>query len=143
VYRLIVNGVARNVDVPAGTPMLWVLRDILGLTGTKYGCGIEVCGACTIWIDGEPERSCDMDVGEAVGSRITTIEGLSATTSNPVQKAWIEHQVPQCGFCQSGVIMAAAGAMRAGATGPEAANQIGNVCMCGTYQRMREALNSI
>ena len=142
-YRLIVNGVARNVDVPAGTPMLWVLRDILGLTGTKYGCGIEVCGACTIWIDGEPERSCDMDVGEAVGSRITTIEGLSATTSNPVQKAWIEHQVPQCGFCQSGVIMAAAGAMRAGATGPEAANQIGNVCMCGTYQRMREALNSI
>ena len=142
-YRLVVNGVARNVDVPAGTPMLWVLRDILGLTGTKYGCGIEVCGACTIWVNGEPERSCDMDVGEAVGSRITTIEGLSATTSNPVQKAWIAHQVPQCGFCQSGVIMAAAGAMRAGATGPEAANQIGNVCICGTYQRMREALNSI
>ena len=123
--------------------MLWVLRDILGLTGTKYGCGIEVCGACTIWVDGEPERSCDMEIGEAVGAKITTIEGLSPNTSNPVQQAWIAHQVPQCGFCQSGVIMAAAGAMRGGATGPEAANQIGNVCICGTYQRMREALNSI
>jgi isoquinoline 1-oxidoreductase subunit alpha len=143
VYRLTVNGVTHNVNVPAGTPMLWVLRDILGLTGTKYGCGIEVCGACTIWVNGEPERSCDMEVGEAAGASITTIEGLSPTTSNPVQQAWIAHQVPQCGFCQSGVIMVAAGAMRAGASGPEAANEIGNVCICGTYQRMREALNSI
>jgi len=142
-YRLVVNGVAHTVNVPSGTPMLWVLRDILGLTGTKYGCGIEVCGACTVWVNGEPERSCDMEVGEAVGAHITTIEGLSPTASNPVQKAWIAHQVPQCGFCQSGVIMAAAGAMRAGASGPAVAKGIGNVCICGTYQRMRDALNSI
>ena len=142
-YRLVVNGVAHTVNVPSGTPMLWVLRDILGLTGTKYGCGIEVCGACTVWVNGEPERSCDMEVGEAVGAQITTIEGLSRTASNPVQKAWIAHQVPQCGFCQSGVIMAAAGAMRAGASGPAVAKEIGNVCVCGTYQRMRDALNSI
>ena len=142
-YRLVVNGVAHTVNVPSGTPMLWVLRDILGLTGTKYGCGIEVCGACTVWVNGEPERSCDMEVGEAVGAQITTIEGLSRTASNPVQKAWIAHQVPQCGFCQSGVIMAAAGAMRAGVSGPAVAKEIGNVCVCETYQRMRDALNSI
>jgi len=143
VYHLVVNGVAHNVDVPAGMPMLWVLRDVLGLTGTKYGCGIEACGACTIWVDGSPERSCDMEVAEAVGSNVTTIEGLSHNSSNPVQRAWVAHQVPQCGFCQSGVIMAAAGAVRAGASGPQAVNEVQNICICGTYQRMRDALNSI
>lgn len=142
-YHLVVNGVAHNVDVPAGMPMLWVLRDVLGLTGTKYGCGIEACGACTIWVDGSPERSCDMEVAEAVGSNVTTIEGLSHNSSNPVQRAWVAHQVPQCGFCQSGVIMAAAGAVRAGASGPQAVNEVQNICICGTYQRMRDALNSI
>ena len=142
-YHFVVNGVAHNVDVPAGMPMLWVLRDVLGLTGTKYGCGIEACGACTIWVDGSPERSCDMEVSEAVGSKITTIEGLSHDSSHPVQRAWVADQVPQCGFCQSGVIMVAAGAMRAGASGPQAVNEVQNICICGTYQRMREALNSI
>ena len=142
-YHLVVNGVAHDVNVPASTPVLWVLRDILGLTGTKYGCGIERCGACTIWLDGAPDRSCDMDVTEAVGRKITTIEGLSPTSADPVQRAWVAHQVPQCGYCQSGVIMAAAGAIHAGATGAAAVNEIDNVCICGTYQRMREALNGI
>jgi len=141
VFHLVVNGVGHDVNVPADTPLLWVLRDILGLTGTKYGCGIERCGACTVWVDGQPDRSCDMDLTEAVGRKITTIEGLSPTSSHPVQQAWIAHQVPQCGYCQSGVIMAAAGAMRAGATGPEAINEVQNIC--GTYQRMRDALNGI
>ena len=142
-YHLVVNGVAHDVNVPAGTPVLWVLRDILGLTGTKYGCGIERCGACTIWLNGKPDRSCDMEVKEAVGREVTTIEGLSPTSADPVQRAWVDHQVPQCGYCQSGVIMAAAGAMRAGASGAEAVNEIDNVSICGTYQRMREALNGL
>lgn len=124
-------------------PLLWVLRDLIGLTGTKYGCGIEVCGACTVWINGQPEKSCEVDVGSAVGKRVTTIEGLSADRSHPAQVAWIEHQVPQCGFCQSGMLMAVAGAMRAGHHGTEIANEVHNVCVCGTYQRIRNAVTGL
>ena len=103
-----INGQSVAVDAPPSTPLLWVLRDYLGLTGTKYGCGIEVCGACTVLVDGEPEKSCDMDVKEAAGKSITTIEGLSPDGSHPLQKAWVAEQVPQCGYCQSGMILSAA-----------------------------------
>ncbi|WP_395703526.1 (2Fe-2S)-binding protein [Aquabacterium sp.] len=139
-YTLNVNGTARTVTVnSAEMPLLWVLRDLLGLTGTKYGCGIEVCGACTVLVNGEPQKSCDMDVSSAVGKRITTIEGLSPDRSHPAQKAWIANQVPQCGYCQSGMLMAVAGAMNAGHRGSEIANEISNVCVCGTYQRIKQA----
>ena len=107
--RLVINGQNHDVDVEADTPLLWVLRDTLGMTGTKYGCGIAQCGACTVHIDGEATRSCGMQVADAVGKKITTIEGLAANgVLHAVQKAWIEHDVPQCGYCQSGMIMAAA-----------------------------------
>ncbi len=139
-YTLNANGTARTVTVSsAEMPLLWVLRDLLGLTGTKYGCGIEVCGACTVLVDGQPQKSCDMDVSSAVGKRITTIEGLSPDRSHPAQKAWIANQVPQCGYCQSGMLMAVAGAMNAGHRGSEIANEISNVCVCGTYQRIKQA----
>jgi isoquinoline 1-oxidoreductase alpha subunit len=140
-YTLHVNGQNQTVTVnDAAMPLLWVLRDVLGLTGTKYGCGIEICGACTVLINGEPQKSCDMDVSSAAGKQITTIEGLSKDRSHPAQKAWIAHQVPQCGFCQSGMLMCAAGAMNAGHKGSEIANEINNLCVCGTYQRMKQAV---
>jgi isoquinoline 1-oxidoreductase subunit alpha len=136
-----VNGRDHTVTVVnKDMPLLWVLRDHIGLTGTKYGCGIEVCGACTVLVNGEPQKSCDMDVSSAVGKRITTIEGLSPDRSHPAQKAWILHQVPQCGFCQSGVLMKVAGALRAGHHGKEIASEIDNICVCGTYQRMKQAV---
>ena len=103
-----VNGVTHTVSAAADTPLLWVLRDILGLTGTKYGCGIEICGACTVLVDGEAEKTCEMDLSEAVGRSITTIEGLSPTGTHPLQLAWVAEQVPQCGYCQSGMLMSAA-----------------------------------
>ena len=141
-YTLNVNGKDHVVEVSsAEMPLLWVLRDLIGLTGTKYGCGIEVCGACTVLVDGEPKKSCDMDVSSAAGGRrITTIEGLSPDRSHPAQVAWIKHQVPQCGFCQSGMLMCVAGAMKAGHHGSEIASEVQNVCVCGTYQRMKQAL---
>ena len=140
-YTLNVNGKDHVVEVSsAEMPLLWVLRDLIGLTGTKYGCGIEVCGACTVLVDGEPKKSCDMDVSSATGRRITTIEGLSPDRGHPAQVAWIKHQVPQCGFCQSGVLMCVAGAMQAGHHGGEIASEVQNVCVCGTYQRMKQAL---
>lgn len=120
-------------------PLLWVLRDLIGLTGTKYGCGIEVCGACTVMIDGQPEHSCVFDVTSAVGKQITTIEGLSADGSHPAQKAWVDKQVPQCGYCQPGMIMSVACAMRAGHHGSEILSEVNNLCVCGTYQRIKEA----
>jgi isoquinoline 1-oxidoreductase alpha subunit len=142
-----VNGVTYpNVNVPStDMPLLWVLRDILGLTGTKYGCGIEVCGACTVLMNNQAERSCEFDVGSAVGKLITTIEGLSpaGTQSHPVQQAWINFQVPQCGYCQPGMIMACEGARRAGHHGSEIANEMGNVCVCGTYQRIKQAVSTL
>ena len=140
-YTLNVNGKAQAVTVSsAAMPLLWVLRDIVGLTGTKYGCGIEVCGACTVLVDGQPEKSCAMDVSSAAGKSITTIEGLSPDRSHPAQKAWIAQQVPQCGYCQSGMLMKVAGAMRAGHHGAEIASEVNNLCVCGTYQRIKQAV---
>ncbi len=140
-----VNGKNYNVTVSnPDMPLLWVLRDLIGLTGTKYGCGIEVCGACTILIDGQREHSCVFNASSAVGKKIVTIEGLSPDGSHPVQQAWIEHQVPQCGFCQSGMIMSCAGAIQAGHTGAnEIMSGVKNLCVCGTYQRIREAIQSL
>ena len=140
-YTLNVNGRDQPVTVSsADMPLLWVLRDVLGLTGTKYGCGIEICGACTVWVNGEPQKCCDMDVSSAAGKRITTIEGLSADRSHPAQKAWIAHQVPQCGYCQSGMLMSVAGAMNAGHHGTDIASECSNLCVCGTYQRIKTAV---
>jgi len=138
-----INGVVYQVNVPSmDTPLLWVLRDIVGLTGTKYGCGIEVCGACTVMIDGEAQKSCDMDVGSAVGRKIVTVEGLSADgKSHPLQKAWIQLQVPQCGYCQSGMLMSACALLQQNPQPQDAdINEISNVCVCGTYQRIRAAI---
>lgn len=139
-----VNGTSYQVNVSDGSmPLLWVLRDLLGLTGTKYGCGIEVCGACTVLVDGQREHACVFDVTSAVGKKIVTIEGLSATNSHPAQKAWIANQVPQCGYCQSGVLMSVAGAMNAGHHGSEILSEVKNLCVCGTYQRMRNAVKNL
>ncbi len=138
--KLNVNGQDHQVDVSSGDmPLLWVLRDLIGLTGTKYGCGIEVCGACTVLVGGQAEHSCVFDVTSAVGKKIVTIEGLSADRSHPAQQAWINNQVPQCGFCQPGVIMGIAGQMKGGKRGAEALGEIKNLCVCGTYQRMKDA----
>ncbi len=138
-----VNGKSYTVDAPDSTPLLWVLRDHIGLTGTKYGCGIEVCGACTVLVDGEAEKSCDMEAREAVGKNITTIEGLSPDGSHPVQKAWVAEQVPQCGFCQSGMIMSAVSLLRRkpNPTDSDIDSGVNNLCVCGTYQRVRAAIH--
>jgi isoquinoline 1-oxidoreductase subunit alpha len=138
------NGRNTSVDVDADTPLLWVLRDILGLTGTKYGCGMALCGACTVHLEGQAVRSCVMPVSAVAGKRVTTIEGLSADSSHPVQRAWIELDVPQCGYCQSGQIMSAA-ALLAQTAQPSDAEidtaMAGNICRCGTYQRIRAAIH--
>ena len=138
-----VNGQTYTVDAPAGTPLLWVLRDVLGLTGTKYGCGIEVCGACTVLVDGEAEKSCDMELAEAAGKKITTIEGLSPDGTHPVQLAWVAEQVPQCGYCQSGMILSAVSLLRgkANPTDADIDRAMNNICVCGTYQRVRKAIH--
>jgi len=143
-YTLNVNGTNYQVNVTDGaTPLLWVLRDIIGLTGTKYGCGIEVCGACTVVIDGQREHSCVFDVSSAVGKKIVTVEGLSPDNSHPVQKAWTQCQVPQCGYCQPGMIMATVAAINAGHHGNEILPELGNVCVCGTYERVRKAVKTL
>ena len=140
-YVLNVNGQDRSVTVgSAGMPLLWVLRDVLNLTGTKYGCGIEVCGACTVMIDGQREHSCVFDVSSAVGKKIVTIEGLSKDRSHPAQQAWVANQVPQCGYCQSGMLMSVACAMQAGHHGSEIASEVKNLCVCGTYPRIKQAI---
>ena len=132
-----------NVNNP-DMPLLWVLRDLIGLTGTKYGCGIEVCGACTVLIDGQREHSCVFNASSAVGKKVVTIEGLSPDQSHPVQQAWIAQQVPQCGYCQPGMIMTCAGALQAGHTGAgEIMSEMKNLCVCGTYQRIREAVQTL
>ena len=141
---LIVNGKTQRLDVPPDMPLLWVIRENLALTGTKYGCGIAQCGACTVHVDGQPVRSCQVQLGAVAGKKITTIEGLSAKSDNPVQKAWIELDVPQCGFCQSGQIMAAAAllATKANPTDTDIdAAMAGNICRCGTYQRIRAGIH--
>jgi isoquinoline 1-oxidoreductase alpha subunit len=143
--RLIINGRTQQVDVDPDTPLLWVLRDTLGLTGTKYGCGIAQCGACTVHIDGVATRSCSVPVGAAEGAQITTIEGLSGNGGlHPVQKAWIALDVPQCGYCQSGMIMAVAALLKDNPqpTDADIDSTITNICRCGTYQQVREAIHA-
>jgi isoquinoline 1-oxidoreductase alpha subunit len=143
-FSLTVNGRKRTVDVSPDMPLLWVLRDTLGLTGTKFGCGIAQCGACTVQIDGEATRSCITPISYCDGKSITTIEGLSADLSHPLQKAWIEEDVPQCGYCQSGQIMAAAAllAKRPDPTDKEIDEALqGILCRCGTYPRIRSAIH--
>jgi isoquinoline 1-oxidoreductase subunit alpha len=141
---LIVNGKRSQVDAPADMPLLWVIREKLSLPGTKYGCGMALCGACTVHMNGQPVRSCTTPLSAAAGKRITTIEGLSAKSDHPVQKAWIELDVPQCGFCQSGQIMSAA-ALLAKTPNPSDddidAAMAGNICRCGTYQRIRAGIH--
>ena len=140
---LTVNGKALQVDVDPGTPLLWVLREQLGMTGTKFGCGVAACGACTVHVDSAPVRSCSYPVSVAQGKSITTIEGLSPDLSHPLQKAWISEQVPQCGYCQSGMIMAAAALMKVHPrpTDAQIDAAITNICRCGTYLRARRAIH--
>jgi isoquinoline 1-oxidoreductase alpha subunit len=142
--KLNVNGKDMDVDVDPETPLLWVLRDTLGLTGTKYGCGMALCGACTVHLNGEPIRSCVTPVGAVGEQKVTTIEGLSPDRSHPVQKAWMELDVPQCGYCQSGQIMSAAALLEKKPKLTDAdINEAmsGNICRCGTYQRIRAAIH--
>jgi isoquinoline 1-oxidoreductase subunit alpha len=141
--KLNINGTTRDVQVEEDTPLLWVIREQVGLTGTKYGCGIAQCGACTVHIDGVAVRSCSMPVGAVEGKRIVTIEGLSANASHPVQKAWAAVDVPQCGYCQSGQIMAAAALLQKtpNPTDNDIDAAMTNICRCGTYQRIREAVH--
>ncbi len=139
-----VNNKTVQVDVEPSTPLLWVLREHLGLTGTKYGCGVAQCGACTVHLDGHPVRSCSTPVSRAVGKEVTTIEGLSANGPHPLQRAWLEIEVPQCGYCQSGQIMSAAALLKSNPNPPDqdinrALN--GNICRCGTYPRIRRAIH--
>ena len=144
--KLNINGRLHQVDVEADMPLLWVLRDHLQLLGTKYGCGIGECGACTVHVDGEAVRSCATPVSEVVGKNIVTIEGLAGKADlHPVQRAWIAHDVPQCGYCQSGMIMSAAAllAKKARPNAAEVEQALGNLCRCGTYQRVREAMQAL
>jgi isoquinoline 1-oxidoreductase alpha subunit len=138
-----VNGVQHSIDVPADMPLLWVIRDELGLTGTKFGCGVAQCGACTVHINGEATRSCVFPVSGAVGKQVRTIESLSRDNSHPVQRAWIAEQVPQCGYCQSGQIMAATAllAKQPHPTDTQIDQTMTNICRCGTYDRIRSAIH--
>jgi len=142
--QFLVNGKSHTVDVPPDMPLLWVLRDTLNMTGTKFGCGMALCGACTVHIEGTAARSCITPISAVAGKRVTTIEGLSADRSHPVQRAWIEIDVPQCGYCQSGQIMSAAALLAKNPQPTDAqidASMTGNICRCGTYQRIREAIH--
>jgi aerobic-type carbon monoxide dehydrogenase small subunit (CoxS/CutS family) len=145
-FTFSVNGRSRTVDAESGTPLLWVLRDRLGLTGTRYGCGIAQCGACTVHVDGEPQRSCALPVESMEGREIRTIEGLGAEALHPLQEAWIELEVPQCGYCQSGQLMSAAALLE---STPQPSDEeidramSGNLCRCGTYDRIRRAIHRV
>ncbi len=146
VTKLNINGAVRSVDVPADMPLLWVLRDVLDLTGSKYGCGIGVCGACAVLIDGEARRSCMVTASEVGTGKVVTIEGISKDGSHPLQKAWIEHDVPQCGYCQAGQIIAAAALLKATPRPTKADLDLamgGHICRCGTYQRIQEAILAV
>ena len=143
--RFTINGRAVNVDVEPDTPLLWVIRENVGLTGTKYGCGIAQCGSCTIHLDGVATRSCSLPVSAAEGKQITTIEGLAqGNTLHKVQQAWIDHDVPQCGYCQSGMIMAVVDLLKSKPkpTDADIDNTITNICRCGTFQQVREAIHA-
>ena len=140
----VVNGQPRSVEIDPDTPLLWVLRDTLGLTGTKFGCGMSLCGSCTVHVNGQPTRSCVTPARSVAGKRITTIEGLSTDSSHPLQQAWVAEQVPQCGYCQSGMLMTAAGllARRPKPTDADIDEALsGHICRCGTYQRIRRAIH--
>jgi isoquinoline 1-oxidoreductase alpha subunit len=143
--KLKINGTEHELDIEEDAPLLWVIRDEVGLTGTKFGCGIAQCGACTVHVDGNAQRSCVTPVGSVIGKEITTIEGLSANGLTPVQQAWIDHQVPQCGYCQSGMIMAVSALLK---TNPKPSDEqlaeaITNICRCGTYPRIRAAVRAL
>ena len=142
--NLTVNGKVHSIDVDPQMPLLWAIRDVIGLKGTKFGCGIAQCGACTVHLEGTPIRSCSFPVAGAAGKKITTIEGLSEKIDNAVQRAWIEQQVPQCGYCQSGQIMSAAALLKSKPNPTDAeidAAMAGNICRCGTYQRVKKAIH--
>jgi len=144
--RLTINGAAYEVDVEPETPLLWAIRESVGLTGTKYGCGIAECGACTVHVDGVAVRSCGVAVGDAMGKQITTIEGLAQGGAlHKVQKAWIDHEVPQCGYCQSGMIMAVTALLKAkpNPSDAEIDAEITNICRCGTFQEVRAAIHAL
>ena len=140
---IIINGQSFELDIEPETPLLWVIRDEIGLTGTKFGCGIAQCGACTVHVDGQAMRSCSIQVGDVPGKHITTIEGLSPDSKHPVQQAWLAEDVPQCGYCQSGQIMAAAAFLKRNPnpTDAEIDAAITNICRCGTYERLRRAIH--
>lgn len=143
--RLSINGQTHNVEVEPDTPLLWVIRENVGLTGTKYGCGIAQCGSCTVHVDGEAVRSCSLPVSAVEGKQITTIEGLAANgTLHRVQKAWIDNDVPQCGYCQTGMIMAVAALLKQKPkpTDSDINSEITNICRCGTFQQVREAIHA-
>jgi isoquinoline 1-oxidoreductase alpha subunit len=143
--KLTINGRAYALDVESAMPLLWVLRDQVGLRGTKYGCGMALCGACTVLVDGEAVRSCALPVSAAAGKKIVTIEGLGAKGLDRIQKAWIEHEVPQCGYCQTGMIMASAAllARNPRPTDADIDAAITNLCRCGTYLRVRKAIHAL
>jgi isoquinoline 1-oxidoreductase alpha subunit len=141
--KLDVNGRVHEIDVDPETPLLWVIREQLGMTGTKYGCGVAQCGACSVHVDGQVMRSCQLPVGTVTG-KITTIEGISPDSSHPVQVAWLAHQVPQCGYCQSGQIMAAVALLKEKPqpTDADINEAMSNICRCGTYQRIKQAIHT-
>jgi isoquinoline 1-oxidoreductase alpha subunit len=143
--ELFVNNQRHDVDVEPEMPLLWVLRDILDLKGTKFSCGIAQCGACTVHVDGEPLRSCVLPVSAVEGKQVTTIEGLAVDASHPVQQAWVKHQVPQCGYCQSGQIMAAVALLQSKPQPSDADIDaaMSNICRCGTYKRIRDAIHDV
>ena len=141
--EIVVNGVTRKVDAPGDTPLLWVLRETLGLTGTKFACGISVCGSCTVHVDGVPKRSCVLPLRAVAGKSVTTIEGLSRDGEHPLQRAWVAEEVSQCGYCQPGIIMEAAALLtkHADPSDAEIDAAITNLCRCGTYDRIRRAIH--
>jgi isoquinoline 1-oxidoreductase alpha subunit len=143
VITIEVNGTSRKIDIEPDTPLLWVLRDVIGLTGTKFGCGIALCGACTVHINGAPMRSCSVPIGALDGAKILTIEGLSPDNDHPVQRAWIAESVPQCGYCQSGQIMAVTAFLKnyPKPTDADIDANITNICRCGTYEALRRAIH--
>jgi isoquinoline 1-oxidoreductase subunit alpha len=146
VVSLTINGQQHDVDVPAEMPLLWVIRDVIGMTGTKFGCGVAQCGACTVHVDGVATRSCSVPIGTVADKHITTIEGLGTNGGlHPVQQAWLDVQVPQCGYCQSGQIMAVASLLKQNAhpTGDEVAEAITNICRCGTYSSIKKAVAQV
>jgi isoquinoline 1-oxidoreductase alpha subunit len=143
--KLTINGKSHQIDVEPDTPLLWVIREKVGLTGTKYGCGTALCGACTVHVNGEPVRSCNVEVSQAAGKNITTIEGLSRDGSHPVQRAWVAEQVPQCGYCQSGQIMSAVALLAKNKSPSDTEIEqamVGHICTCGTYNRVRKAIHA-